>query len=389
MDTQNTPVHIKLWHREFWMLAFANLLLMMSIYSLVSIMPPFLLGHGFSGMQVGCVMGIYGLGLITLGGFCAYFVQRYRRNHVCQLAILGMVFCMALLYYLEFVQGIKMEFWMMLIVRFFLGVEMGIAEIVLGSTLVVDICESFQRTSANHIVSWFGRLALALGPLAALFTYSFVGYSYAFAFSGASALLAWLLISMVKFPFKAPAENIKVFSCDRFFLPQGFPLFVNLLLITTTVGIVFSQAHDWSFFAMLLAGLVLALVAERFAFADANLKSEVITGLIMMVAAFLMLFTGQQMAVSVLSPALIGFSMGLIGSRFLLFYVKLANHCQRGTSQSSFFLAWEMGVSLGLLLGFGVLPAAQHIHFCLLLLVVSFLLYNFFVHPWYMKHKNR
>ena len=59
MDTQNTPVHIKLWHREFWMMAFANLLLMMSAYMLIPALPPYLLQQGYSCLQVGCVMGAY------------------------------------------------------------------------------------------------------------------------------------------------------------------------------------------------------------------------------------------------------------------------------------------------------------------------------------------
>ena len=103
MDTQNTPVHLKLWHREFWMLALANLMLMMSAYGLLPTLPFYLLGRGLDGMQTGLVMGIYGAGLFALGGFCSYYVQRYRRNHVCQYSILGLVLCMGMAYYLEFV----------------------------------------------------------------------------------------------------------------------------------------------------------------------------------------------------------------------------------------------------------------------------------------------
>ena len=68
MDTQNTPVHLKLWHREFWMLALANLLLMMSAYGLLPTLPFYLLGRGLDGMQTGLVMGIYGAGLFAWAG---------------------------------------------------------------------------------------------------------------------------------------------------------------------------------------------------------------------------------------------------------------------------------------------------------------------------------
>ena len=139
MDTQNTPVHLKLWHREFWMLALANLLLMMSAYGLLPTLPFYLLGRGLDGMQTGLVMGIYGAGLFALGGFCSYYVQRYRRNHVCQYSILGLVLCMGIAYYLEFVLGVEMEFRLLLLVRFAIGAFLGLAAMVLGSTLAIDL----------------------------------------------------------------------------------------------------------------------------------------------------------------------------------------------------------------------------------------------------------
>ena len=125
MDTQNTPVHLSFWYRDFWMLAFANLLLMMSAYALLPTLPFYLMGRGLDGMGTGLVMGAYGVGLFLLGGFCSYWVQRYRRNHVCQIAILSMVGCMAMAYYLEFVFAMEMEFRLLLIMRIVLGATTG------------------------------------------------------------------------------------------------------------------------------------------------------------------------------------------------------------------------------------------------------------------------
>jgi predicted MFS family arabinose efflux permease len=101
MDTQNTPVHIKLWHKDFWRLCFANLLLMSSVYMLVFAIPYFLIQEKYQMWQIGCVLLAYGLGLFLFGGFCSYLVQRYRRNMVCQLSILGVVVCLSVLYYLD------------------------------------------------------------------------------------------------------------------------------------------------------------------------------------------------------------------------------------------------------------------------------------------------
>lgn len=114
------------------------------------------------------------------------------------------------------------------------------------------------------------------------------------------------------------------------------------------MGLLFSIQHSVVFYTMLMGGFIIALLAEKFAFPNAELKSEVFSGVIFMLAAVLIFFTSHQSAIQFISPSLIGFGIGVIGSRFLLFYIKLAKHCQRGTSQSSFFLSWEFGISLGL-----------------------------------------
>lgn len=387
MDTQNTPVHIKLWHREFWWMTIANLLLMMSTYMLVPALPPYLQKVGYSAFHIASVMGVYGIGVFALGGFCSYLVQRYRRNHVCQYAVLGVALSIALLYYLEFVLNVKLEYWMILCARFVQGAFLGLAQMTLASTLIIDTCESFQRTEANHTAAWFSRFALSLGPVVSLLVYKWLDYSWVLIVACCLALVAWALIAMVKFPFKAPSDTMRVYSLDRFFLPQGTLLFLNLMMMTTVVGIFFSMEHTETFYCMLMLGFILALLAERYVFANADLKSEVVSGLILMAAAVLIMYTHHETAISYVSPTMIGFGIGIIGSRFLLFFIKLAKHCQRGTSQSSFFLSWELGISLGLFVG---MVERQHVLvICLVLSASSLLFYNFLVHPWYMRHKNR
>ena len=290
MDTQNTPVHIKLWHKDFWRLCFANLLLMSSVYMLIFAIPYTLLQEKYQMWQIGCVLLAYGFGLFLFGGFCSYLVQRYRRNMVCQLSILGVVVCLSVLYYLDTFWNIRFSFEILLAVRFLLGAFLGLAQMSLASTLVIDSCESFQRTEANYITSWFARFSIAVGPLLACFVYNYFGMCYVFPTASLLGLGAFVLVSRAKFPFKAPAEGIKVFSLDRFYLPQGTPLFVNIILITFSAGLYFSVSHSTGNFLMIFGGLVLAFLAEKFAFADADLKSQILVGLILLASAELISF---------------------------------------------------------------------------------------------------
>ncbi len=390
MDTQNTPIHIRLWNKDFWLLSIAHLLLITSMYILIPAIPARMQAHGYSGMETGLAMGAMGIGIFLFGGFVSYLIKAHSRNRVCQYSILCIIACIACLYYIDSIATQASSVRYYFIIRLLMGAFYGLAEITLMSTLIIDTCESFQRTEANYSFSWFGRLALAIGPLASILIYRSMGYANDLLMACSCAFAAIILISSVHFTPKAPGEILKIFSLDRFFLPQGFLLFISTVLVTTILGLVFSTTKDPVFYAMLITGFFFSFLAEKYAFANADLKSEALTGLICIGTAILLLITRYDIIVNKLAPALIGFGISLIGSRFLLFFVKLSKHCQRGTSQSSYFLGWEAGLSLGLFLGYGILSDGNKaLIVAFILTIVTLFFYNFIVHPWYMKHKNR
>lgn len=391
MNSQSTPVHIRLWHHDFWRLAVANMLLTMSVYMFVPIMPRWLVqDRGFSFLEAGTVMGVYGLGLFILGVFVSFLVQRYRRNVVCIWAIAAMAAVSAILYYFDTVWHSFVGFSVLAVLWFVFGMLFGLAQMILTSTLIIDASESFQRTEANYSAAWFGRFSLSLGPLVGLLINRFYGFDAVLLCSAGCSLGAMLLIRLVNFPFRAPQDQVSIFSLDRFFLPHGFLLFINLLLVTLAMGLLFSIVLTEQFFAMLMAGFLLALLAQRFVFRDAELKSEVVSGLILLFAALLMGATRNQPIVSYASPVMIGLGLGIIGSRFLLFFIKLSRHCQRGTSQSTFLLGWESGIAWGL--GFGLMAfqgqAGPVLTVAMALIIGALVMYHF-THSWFTAHKNR
>ena len=391
MNSQNTPVHIQLWHRDFWLMAIANLLLTSAVYMLVPTMPQWLVeSQGLTMQQSGIAMAAFGVGLFLFGAFVSFLVQHYRRNVVCIWAVLAMGALIGVLYYIDTQRSEFVEFWLVVLQRFSFGAVFGLAQMVLTSTLIIDTCESYQRTEANHSAGWFGRFALSLGPLAGLLLQRTVGFESVVLGACGAVAVAVLFILLVNFPFRAPEDDIPTVSLDRFFLPHGFPLFVNLQLIMLAVGLLFSLPLHERFFAMMMVGFLFALLAQRFVFRDAEVKSEVVTGLILMGAALLMMLTHPQPIVWYVAPVFVGFSLGIIGSRFLLFFIKLSRHCQRGTSQSTFLLGWESGIAWGLGIGLAVFQRQSDVVLltALILVVCALVLYHF-THNWFVKHKNR
>lgn len=389
MNTQSTPVHIRLWHRDFWLLVIADLLLTMAIYALVPVIPQWLMDtENFSPLETGLSMGAFGLGLYLLGAQCSWLVQHYRRNVVCMWAVLAMTVDLALLWYIDSLRSEFVEFWVILVHRLLLGATFGLAQMVLSSTLIIDTCESYQRTEANYSAAWFARFALSLGPLAGWLLYDNIGFHGVLWGAMGCAVLSVLFIKFVNFPFRAPEEGVHMASLDRFLLPHSQLLFFNLLLVSVVMGLVLSLPLDIVFYAFMMAGFLLALLSQRFVFRDADLKSEVITGLILVMAALFILLTYFH---SPVAPVLLGLGLGITGGRFLLFFIKLSRHCKRGTSQSTYFLGWETGIALGIGVGYmffmnddkGLLITSM------VLTVVALLVYHYYTHQWFLQHKNR
>ncbi|MBO4895267.1 MAG: MFS transporter [Prevotella sp.] len=391
MNSQSTPVHIRLWHKDFWLMAIANFLLAMTVYMLVPTMPRWLMdAQQFSAQDAGIAMAAFGVGLFALGAFISYMVQHYRRNLVCIFAVLVEALLITALYYIDGLHMRVADPMVVFVQRFAQGAVFGLAQMVLTSTLIIDTSESFQRTEANHSAAWFSRFALSMGPMAGLLIGRIAGFHYVLLATMACAMAVVVLVLLVNFPFRAPQDDIPTVSLDRFFLPHGFPLFVNLQLVTLAVGIILSVVMIEQFYSMMMVGFAVAILSQRFVFKNAELKSEVVTGLILMGVALLMMITRHLPIVMYAAPLFIGMGVGLIGSRFLLFFIKLSRHCQRGTSQSTFLLGWESGIAWGV--GAGVAIFQGNITAALiaaLVLVIAALAMYHFTHNWFTNNKNR
>ena len=178
MDTQNTPVHAGLWHRDFWLLALASLLLTAAMYLPLPLLPAWMMQVcGCTPLEAAVCVGVPGVGIFMFGCFCSYLVQRYRRNHVCIYSLFVVAVCF---YFLQFIhRGVGTAlgaFGLVAVVRLAQGALFGLAQMVLSSTLIIDTCESFRRTEANYSAAWFSRIALSLGPVLALGLLPAVGF---------------------------------------------------------------------------------------------------------------------------------------------------------------------------------------------------------------------
>ena len=378
-------------------MAFANLLLSMSVFMFLPILPYWLGQHfGLSASKVALLFVIHAVGIYLLGPRCSMLVQRYRRNVVCAISILLTSLSSFVLYYLckfnpALIASLDAStiYLVLAVIQLVGSMFYGLSQMVLSGTLIIDVCESFQRTEANHSAAWFGRLGLALGPIVAILTAPRFGCETVLLASSVCGLLAMLLVLFTDFPFRAPEDNLKAFSTDRFFLTRGIWLFMNFMMIMIAVGIVIVNHQDMRFFVLMLGGFLISLLSQKFVFANAELKSEILSALVLIIGALLLIIFRDSDVASLAAALLTGVGVGVSATRFLLFFIKLSPHCKRGTSQSTFFLTWQSGLALGAALGIVAGQSGAGYVVALAFVVVALLMYHFFTHTWFMNNKSR
>lgn len=72
MHTQNTVVHIDVWHKDFWLMVMSTFLLSASVYILIPALSEWLPTVGLSPVETGAALGALGIGMFLFGPLCSF-----------------------------------------------------------------------------------------------------------------------------------------------------------------------------------------------------------------------------------------------------------------------------------------------------------------------------
>lgn len=341
----------KLWTLHFMRICLANLLLFISLYMLYPVIPSVMAERlGMPVYQTGAVFILFTLAMFFVGPFHGYLVDAYKRKYVCMFSF-GILLAATVGY--VFVRDAT-QLVMLCMAQ---GIAFGIATTA-GITLAIDITNSSFRSAGNMFFAWAARLGMIAGVAAGVFLYQAYGFRMLIYASLAIGLLGIFFVWRVYVPFRAPIGT-KLISNDRFLLCRGWIPAVNLILIALVPGILLPVLpHSFSsvqlgnmsvpFFAVAGAGFLFSLVIAKLVFrGEHKMWLQVVTGLVLIIAAMGQLMVPQSGHV-VLAAVLLGVGLGLVTPEFLMMFVKLSQHCQRGTANTTHLLAWEAGISLGI-----------------------------------------
>lgn len=381
----------QLWTIHFMRISIANLLLFISLYMLLPVVPVEMAERlGVPVSQTGAMFLLLTLGMFAIGPFHAYLVDAYKRKNVCAFSFAALI---AATVGYAFVNDLTQ----LLLLCFVQGIAFGMATTA-GITLAIDITNTNLRSSGNVAFSWTARLGMLAGIALGVILYQWYSFKLLLYVSVISGLIGIFFVSRVYVPFRAPIVT-KLCSSDRFFLPLGWLPALNLALIAFIPGLLLPVFHhslsdvfigrlEIPFFAMVGVGFLLSVLLARLVYREEKTLRVIILGTSLIMVSLVLL---REIPTAV-TATLLGVGLGLVTPEFLLIFVKLSKHCQRGTANTTHLLAWETGMSLGLAAAcYLSVEASVDSIYCLARMVapVALLFFVLLTYPYYKKKRIR
>ncbi len=379
----------KLWTSHYVRICTANLLLFASLYSLFPVLPIEMAKRfDMTVQQTGSMFLPFILGLIVIGPFHAYIVDAYKRKTVYMLFSSIVLFATAGYALI----ANRNEAFLLMALQ---GVAFGMATSS-GITLSIDMTGTSLREKGNVNGFRMIRLGGVLGVVAGSVLYAYSSTAL-FVASGVMGLAGILIVSGLYVPFRAPIVT-QYCSFDRFILLRAWILALNVLLIAFVPGMLIPLVHSFlkneiafqgitiPFFAFIGAGGLLSLLLTRFSFLREQNTRRIVLGIFLQCSGFALWAVHQTAAM--VGALLIGCGLGIAMPEFLRMFVRVSNHCERGTANTMHLLACEIGICLGMMASYR-LDTSAIATTGVIVTISSLLFYLLLARPFYNRKRVR
>ena len=263
---------------------------------------------------------------------------------------------------------------------------------------------SSRRSEGIGVYGVASNLAMAFGPMISLYILDTTGdYSLIFTCSMIASCVGLICVSFIQSKPK-PTFVHRPISLDRFFLVKGIPVAINTSLISYGYGMVCSYlvlygSHDigiksgtGTYFLLMSFSLVMVRVWGTRWLNKGKLKASITTGISILILGLSLFIFIKHPFTFYLSACFIGAAFGLACPAIQTMFLDLGHHDQRGTANSTYLTAWDIGAGTGILLG-GKL--AEHYSFTtayittFIFAILALLLFTRFTYHYFVKHRLR
>ncbi|MDO5759536.1 MAG: MFS transporter [Bacteroidota bacterium] len=347
----------KLWNSEYIKVMLANFNLFFAFYLLTPLLPLYLSEHFFASKDViGFVLSGYVLAALIFRPFSGYIVDSFNRKKVLVLCFLIYSVCFA---------GYLLASSLVLfaIIRTLHGSPFG-ACTVANSTVAIDVLPSSRRNEGIGFYGLSNNIASALAPTIGVFIYKYTkNFDILFWLAIVFALIDLISAYSIKIPQKEIIKNTNKISLDRFFLLKGWFLALNMVFFSFCYGVLSNYLAIYSketlgittgtgtYFMLLSLGLILSRLQGNKALKEGKLLQNAFIGIVISTFGYVIFAFFPTHFLYYLSALLIGLGNGHMYPAFQNMIIKVANHNERGTANSTLLTSWDVGVGIGILAG--------------------------------------
>lgn len=351
---KDSEIKEKLWNKGFIIISISYFLMACSFHLLMPTIPLFLSEQlHIPNSKIGLVLSSYALALLIVRPLSGYLVDVFPRK---PLLVAGIVFYVSTFIGYFFAFTVAFFF----ILRFIHGIWWGLST-VSANTVAVDIIPASRRAEG---IGYFGvnsNLAMAIAPFIAVHVYENFGFDILISAALFMGILSILVVSTIRIPKRTNIQERPPLTIDRIILIKGIPILFNQLLISFGWGTLVAFAVLYGktegiqnagiFFLFLASGIILSRVTSGRYVDRGYLHKVMLTALVAISIGFFGFATIQTIYFYSISAFIIGIGYGTLFPALQTIYINMAPESKRGTANSTYLTGFDLGISVGMLLG--------------------------------------
>ncbi len=345
---------VKLFNTNFILISLAALSMFIAFYLLMPVIAQYLIiQFQTSSTVAGAVVSSYIITSLLTRPFSGFLVDTFDRRKFYLLTY-GLFSFLFLGYLIANSVGF------VLVIEILLGATFSMVTTA-ANTLAIDVLPAARR---NEGIGYFGAavvLAMAIGPMLGLYLIESYSYQWLFTIAFLFTLLGFSIACCIKTN-PRPRMVKQPLTFDRFYLVKGTSIAVVVALTYFFYGTMVAfmplflheqktDINPGAFFLWLSIGVIIArLLSGRYL--NRGLHATVLQ------CGIALLVIGAALFIFILTPhtfypasLIMGVGLGFIAPAVQTMIIDLVPHSRRGTANSTYFIALDIGSGIGMLLG--------------------------------------
>lgn len=388
----------RLWNSEYIKVWCSNFLLYFAFMLMTPLLPLYLADTFDANKEViGLVLSGYAIAALVMRPFSGYIVDSWPRKTV--LLVTYFLTCAFFGGYL-----LAGSLTLFAIFRMIHGAPFGAAGVSL-STVMIDVLPSSRRAEGIGYFGLSNNIATAIAPGVGLMVYhQWHSYEMLFVLSMLCSLAGVIVNATLRLRQREIIREKQALSLDRFFLLQGWALFLVVFSLAFAYGILSTYVAIYGreqlgittgtglFFTLFAVGLIISRLTGTRSLREGKIVRNATWGIVVSISGFVLFCAVGQQWAYYLAPLVIGLGNGHLWPAFQTMFINLAEHNQRGTANSTLLTGWDLGMAVGMFIGGSV---AEHYGYHMafwtgvMLYAAGVIFYFVFARAHFIRHKLR